>query len=104
MKFRTLCLAAALASCGAPALAHAQTNASVTRADAKAGLIRLKQSTYEPVAMDARSPRPLQAAEARAQAVVNAPDLSAFGGAAQGSSASGGRDSQAYSRALYFGQ
>jgi hypothetical protein len=76
-----LVIASALA---VPALAQAQQNAPVTRAEVKADLVQLERAGYNPASDQTTYPANIQAAEAR----VNAQPAS-YGGASEGSSASG---------------
>jgi hypothetical protein len=97
-----LVLAAALA---APALAFAQSNSGITRAEVRAELMQLERAGYNPASDRVHYPDALLAAEARVDALqgVNA---SPYGPSTSGTSASGGRaplEPRIAGRSLYSG-
>lgn len=72
-----------------PAIASAQTNAPVTRAQVRAELIQLEKAGYTPGGDQATYPQDLQAAEQRvANQQRNA--ASSYGASSNGTDASGG--------------
>ncbi|WP_277187143.1 DUF4148 domain-containing protein [Caballeronia sp. BR00000012568055] len=85
--FKSLVPALVIASALAvPALAQAREDGPVTRAEVKANLVQLERAGYNPASDQTTYPANIQAAEAR----VNAqPAASSYGGASEGSSASG---------------
>jgi peptidoglycan hydrolase-like protein with peptidoglycan-binding domain len=74
---------AIVALSAAPLAALAQTSDGLTRAQVKQDLQRLEQAGYNPSERDAYYPSDIQAAEAKVDA------QNAYGGASQGSTASG---------------
>lgn len=76
----------------APALAFAQNDAPVTRAQVRAELIQLESAGYTPGGDDANYPQDILAAEARVAAQHN-PSVTAYGSSDAGMSASGSSDS-----------
>ncbi|MEX3810725.1 DUF4148 domain-containing protein [Paraburkholderia sp. BR13439] len=71
-----------------PVVSFAQSNAPVTRAQVRAELVQLEKAGYNPAADYNTYPQDIQAAEARVSA-LNGAAASAYGGAANGSSAAG---------------
>jgi hypothetical protein len=80
-----LVIASALA---VPALAQAQQNGPVTRAEVKAELAQLERAGYNPASDQTTYPAQIQAAEARVSAQQGAAATS-YGGVSEGASASG---------------
>src|SRR5258707_8713191 len=70
-----------------PAVSFAQSNQPVTRAEVKAQLVQIEKAGYDPAGDQTQYPANIQAAQAR----VNADNGAAtdFGGATDGTSASG---------------
>lgn len=94
---QSLALAAALA---VPVAVFAQSNPQVTREQVRSELVQLEKAGYSPSRLEgANYPDGIQAAEARVAAADIAP---AVGGAADGSSETGGpATSNALNRSLY---
>jgi hypothetical protein len=84
---KSLILAAVVA---VPVVAFAQSAEPLTRAQVRAELVQLEQAGYNPAADYVDYPQNIQAAEARVSA-QNGAVASAFGGMADGASASGVR-------------
>ncbi|BCQ27350.1 DUF4148 domain-containing protein (plasmid) [Caballeronia sp. NK8] len=77
------------ATLAAPALAFAQSNGPVTRAQVRADLVAVEKAGYNPaIASDAYYPADIQAAEAKV-AAQHAGAAQAYGGVQTGTSASG---------------
>ncbi len=77
-----------LSALAAPALAFAQANAPVTRAQVRAELIQLENAGYTPGGDQANYPQNLQAAEQRV-AEQQRMAAGAYGAASSGTAASG---------------
>jgi hypothetical protein len=73
----------------APALAFAQTNGPLTRAEVKAQLVQLEATGYKPSSDHTTYPRNIQAAEARIAAQNGS--ATSYGGSLDGASDSGAR-------------
>ncbi|MEA3122529.1 MAG: hypothetical protein QOH33_2114 [Paraburkholderia sp.] len=101
MNIKALVSAVALASAlAAPAIAFAQSNEPVTRAQVRAELVQLEQAGYHVSDGHTTYPAEIQAAEAKVAAQNGA--ASGYGGAVSGSSEAGPRAvSQADWNAMY---
>jgi len=78
------------AAVAAPAIAFAQANQPVTRAQVRAELVELQQAGYRPGGEDPYYPADIQAAEAKVAALKAARNAtSGVGGVASGSSDAG---------------
>jgi hypothetical protein len=89
MKKHLASLAFIAASLAAPALAFAQSNGPVTRAQVRADLVAVEKAGYNPaLASDPYYPADIQAAEAKV-AAQHADAAQAYGGVQTGTSASG---------------
>ncbi|CDY76205.1 hypothetical protein BGLT_05278 [Caballeronia glathei] len=87
--FKAIIPAVVLASALAfPALANAQNNGPVTRAQVKAELIQLEKAGYDPASDQVDYPENLQAAQRRVNA-QNAAAASGYGASTDSRSASG---------------
>jgi hypothetical protein len=86
-----VCLTIAASTLAAPALAFAQSNGPVTRAQVRADLVAVEKAGYNPaLASDPYYPSDIQAAEAKIAAQQDgAAAAHAYGGAQAGTSASG---------------
>jgi Domain of unknown function (DUF4148) len=88
MNIKALVSAVALASAlAAPAVAFAQSNGPVTRAQVRAELVQLEQAGYHVSAGHTTYPAEIQAAEAKVAAQNGA--ASGYGGVVSGSSEAG---------------
>ena len=88
--FKSIVPAIVIASALAiPAFAQAQDNGALTRADVKAQLVQLERAGYNPAGDQTTYPANIQAAQARVQSQQGVAATS-FGGATEGTSASGG--------------
>lgn len=87
--FKSIVPAIVIASALAvPALAQAQSNGPITRAEVRAQLVQLERAGYNPASDHTTYPANIQAAQARVNAQQGVAE-SSFGGAAEGASASG---------------
>ena len=86
---QSLIVAAAVAL---PALAFAQSNQPLTRAEVRAQLVELEQAGYNPASDQTQYPANIEAAQARVDA---AKGLTAYGPSAGGSAVSGARAADA---------
>ncbi|SIT50534.1 conserved exported hypothetical protein [Paraburkholderia piptadeniae] len=85
-----------------PVASFAQTNAPVTRADARAELVQLERAGYNSASDHVHYPANLQAA----QACIQPQDASEYGGVAEGTSQSGAFDHPRYDvglKSIYVG-
>lgn len=86
----------------APIVAFAQTEATVSRAQVRAELVRLENAGFDPAANDLDYPTQLQAAEKRVQQGASVQDgITSVGGVKSGSVQSGSSVQGAASAALY---
>ncbi|WP_321796925.1 DUF4148 domain-containing protein [Caballeronia sp. J97] len=89
MKMHLLSLTLVAAALAAPALAFAQSNGPVTRAQVRADLVAVEHAGYNPaLASDPYYPSDIQAAEARV-AAQHAGAAQAYGGVKAGTGAAG---------------
>jgi hypothetical protein len=88
MKATYLSAVVIAAALSIPALASAQSNAPLTRAEVKAQLVALEQTGYSPASNNINYPQDIQAAE---HAVGNQPVNTSYGPSTAGSSAQGVR-------------
>ncbi|MDR5737634.1 MULTISPECIES: DUF4148 domain-containing protein [unclassified Caballeronia] len=87
--FKSIVPAIVIASALAvPALAQAQNNGALTRAEVRAQLVQLERAGYNPASDHATYPVNIQAAQARVNAQQGVAE-SSFGGATDGAFASG---------------
>ncbi|MGF6553611.1 DUF4148 domain-containing protein [Paraburkholderia youngii] len=84
MKLVQSLLVAALVA--VPVVSFAQPQQALTRAEVRAELVQLEKAGYTPASDNAQYPQNIEAAEARVSA---GKDATAYGGVANGSSASG---------------
>jgi hypothetical protein len=84
MKLVQSLIVAALVA--APVVSFAQSQQPVTRAEVRAEVVQLQKAGYSPATDNAQYPQNIEAAEARISA---GNDASAYGGVANGHSASG---------------
>ncbi|ADG18733.1 conserved hypothetical protein [Paraburkholderia atlantica] len=86
MKLVQSLLVAALVAVPVVSFAQSQPQHALTRAEVRAELVQLKKAGYNPASDNTQYPQNIEAAEAR----INAGhDAAAYGGVANGSSASG---------------
>ncbi|MCC8402791.1 DUF4148 domain-containing protein [Paraburkholderia sp. MMS20-SJTN17] len=88
MKLVQSLIVAALVAAPVVSFAQSQPQQAVTRAEVRAELVQLEKAGYNPASDNAQYPRNIEAAQARLNA---AHDATAYGGAANGNSASGSR-------------
>ncbi|SAK76033.1 DUF4148 domain-containing protein [Caballeronia ptereochthonis] len=91
MKKHLVCLTLAAATLAAPALAFAQSNGPVTRAQVRADLVAVEKAGYDPaLASDPYYPSDIQSAEAKVAAQQGGSIAAqAYGGTRSGTGASG---------------
>jgi Domain of unknown function (DUF4148) len=89
----------------APVASFAQSNQPMTRAQVRAELVQLEKAGYHPGHADPYYPADIQAAQARVNAQNGTAQTaeSGFGGAANGSSQSGGAVRANGPQSIYFG-
>jgi hypothetical protein len=90
MKLVQSLIVAALVAAPIASFAQSQSQHVLTRAEVRAELVQLQKAGYNPSSDNTQYPQNIQAAQARIDAGNDA-TVSAYGGVAKGSSASGAR-------------